>query len=189
MFGDKIRVERVDKPKNMTATAASHVSKFYADKAKETGANALLDSVLNFSDLVTICLSAMITHMESYGLQHVFDLTKYFQSFSALSHMLLNGNTLMSLEVYQNQTDYTGKGSLFWVLDRTKTRFGGRLLRKWVGRPLLDKSHLEERVAAVEEMKAGQNLKLTRLKELFSKTLYDLEKGLIRIYYGKVSGL
>lgn len=168
------------------ATAAGHVSKFYADKAKETGISELLDSVLNFPDLITQCLSAMITHMETYGLENVFDLTKYFQSFSTTSHMLLNGNTLSSLEIYQNQSDYTDKGSLFWVLDRTKTKFGRRMLRKWVGRPLVDKQQLEERIAAVEEMMAGENLKLSRLRELLARTSCDLEKGLIRIYYGKV---
>ena len=182
-------MERVGRPKSMTATASSHVSKFYADKATTPSANALLDHVLNFPDLVTICLSAMISHMESYGLEHVFDLTKYFQSFSARSHMLLNGNTLSSLEVYHNQTDYTEKGSLFWALDRTRTRFGRRLLRKWVGRPLVDKGQLEERIGAVEEMRGGENVRLGKLKELFQKAGYDLEKGLIRIYYGKVRSL
>ncbi|KAI5804205.1 muts domain V-domain-containing protein [Peziza echinospora] len=194
VFGDKIRVERVEKSKTMTATAASHVSKFYGDKAKDKNKSTkpgdnhstdLLDSVINFPDLVTICLSAMITHMESYGLEHVFDLTKYFQSFSTRSHMLLNGNTLSSLEVYHNQTDYTEKGSLFWALDRTKTKFGRRLLRKWVGRPLLDKKELEERVEAVEEIKEGQNNQMMKLRDLFARTSFDLEKGLIRIYYGK----
>lgn len=170
----------------MTQTAASHISKFYADKFREGGGSNLLDTVLKFPDLVTICLSAMITHMESYGLEHVFDLTKYFQSFSGRTHMLLNGNTLSSLEIYLNQTDYTEKGSLFWALDRTKTKFGRRLLRKWVGQPLLDRAKLQERIEAVEEIKEGSNLTLHKLKELFSKTTSDLEKGLIRIYYGKV---
>lgn len=53
--------------------------------------------------------------------------------------MLLAANTLSNLEVYRNETDYTARGSLMWVLDRTKTRFGARLLRSWVGRPLVDK--------------------------------------------------
>jgi len=134
---------------------------------------------------VTICLSAMINHLSDYGLEHVFDLTKYFQSFSGRSHMLLNGNTLSSLEIYRNQTDYTTKGSLFWTLDQTKTKFGRRLLRNWVGRPLLDRSQLEERVEAVEEVVREENAKLERLRELLGKISYDLEKGLIRIYYGK----
>jgi len=192
VFGDKVRVERVERTKGAHTEAATHVSKFYANKVQSTGSsevegkNRLLDTVLDLSQLVTICLSAMIKHLTDYGLEHVFDLTKYFQSFSGRSHMLLNGNTLSSLEIYRNQTDYTTKGSLFWTLDRTKTKFGRRLLRNWVGRPLLDRYQLEERLKAVEEMAKGDNPKLDSLKELLGKVSYDLEKGLIRIYYGKV---
>lgn len=195
VFGDSIRVERVERKKGGEATtvAVKHVATFYADKLKSSSspnageANKLLDAVLNFSDLVQICLSAMITHLTNYGLEHVFDLTKYFTPFSARSHMLLNGNTLSSLEIYRNQTDYTTKGSLFWTLDRTKTKMGRRLLRNWVGRPLLHKGKLEERIQAVEEIKSGKNGKLDRIRELLGRVGYDLEKGLIRIYYGKVA--
>lgn len=144
--------------------------------------------VMELPSLVTLCLSALIKHLSDYRLEHVLDLTKYFQSFSTRSHMLLNGNTLSSLEIYRNQTDYTTKGSLFWTLDRTKTKFGRRLLRKWVGRPLLDKKQLEERIDAVGEMRESRDPKLEKLKELLGKISYDLEKGLIRIYYGKVGG-
>lgn len=193
VFGDRIRVERVNRPKTMVAQSYSHVSNFYAGKMKASGqdvdekASTLLDKVLKLPENVMICLSAMITHMSEYGLEHVFDLTKYFQSFSARSHMLLNGTTLTSLEIYQNQTDHSEKGSLFWTLDRTQTRFGQRLLRKWVGRPLLDKGKLEERVAAVEELKDGERtISVDRIKDLLSKIKTDLEKSLIRIYYGKV---
>lgn len=161
VFGDRIRLERVAKGKTMAAEAHSHVTQFYASKLKANSDNgnereqSLLDKVLQLSEPVTVCLSAMITHMTEYGLQHVFDLTKYFQSFSTRSHMLLNGNTLTSLEIYHNSTDQTEKGSLFWTLDKTQTRFGQRLLRKWVGAPLLNKELLEERVSAVEELKDG----------------------------------
>ena len=194
VFGDKARVERLEKPKTMAAQAYSHVTNFYASKMKASNciedeeSSALLDKVLKLVENVTICLSAMITHMSDYGLEHVFDLTKYFQSFSARSHMLLNGTTLTSLEIYQNQTDHSQKGSLFWTLDRTHTQFGRRLLRKWVGRPLLDKAKLEERIAAVEELKDGERTNyVDRVKQLLSKIKSDLEKSLIRIYYGKVS--
>ena len=193
VFGDKIRVERVDRPKTIAAQSYSHVSSFYAGKMRATThvederASILLEKVLKLPENVTICLSAMIKHMEEYGLEHVFDLTKYFQSFSARSHMLLNGTTLTSLEVYQNQTDHTARGSLFWALDRTRTRFGQRLLRTWVGRPLLDKIRLEKRIAAVEELKDGErSVIVDKLKSLLSKIKIDLEKTLIRIYYGKV---
>ena len=192
VFGDKVRVERVDKSKTAAAQAYSHVSNFYAGKMKaenanqDENANKLLENVLKLAECETICLSAMITHLAEYGLEHVFDLTKYFQSFSARSHMLLNGTSLTSLEIYQNQTDHTAKGSLFWTLDRTRTRFGQRLLRKWVGRPLLMTSALDERVAAVEELKDGQpSVKVDKLAHLLSQIRIDLEKSLIRIYYGK----
>ncbi|KAF3916547.1 hypothetical protein ABW20_dc0102216 [Dactylellina cionopaga] len=163
---------------------------FYAEKLKSeegTLPQDLLDIVTQLPDLVTICLSAMITHLTAYGLEHVFDLTKYFKSFSARSHMLLNGNTLSSLEIYRNQTDFSEKGSLFWTLDHTSTRFGRRLLRKWVGRPLLDRGHLEERINAVEEMLTSTSERTQLLKSLLTGVRYDLEKGLIRIYYGKAT--
>lgn len=128
VFGDRIRVERVEKSKTMASESHSHVTQFYADKLKshENTNNereqALLEKVLKLPEEVTVCLSAMISHMTEYGLEHVFDLTKYFQSFSTRSHMLLNGNTLTSLEIYQNQTDHSSRGSLFWTLDKTQTR-------------------------------------------------------------------
>jgi DNA mismatch repair protein MSH3 len=192
VFGDKARVERVEKPKTMASQAYSHISNFYADKMKSTEnidsekQGPILDKVHQLSEHVTICLSAMITYLTQYGLEHVFDLTKYFQPFSAWSYMLLNGNTLSSLEIYQNQTDHSEKGSLFWTMDRTKTRFGRRLLRKWVGRPLIDKEKLEERIAAVEELKEGENtIRVDKIKFLLTKIKTDLEKVLIRIYYKK----
>jgi DNA mismatch repair protein MSH3 len=192
VFGDKVRVERVAKPKTMAAQAHSRISTFYADKMQagdlrdHAKASKLLDKILGLPENVIVCLSAMIDHLRDYGLEHVFDLTKYFQSFSARSHMLLNGNTLTSLEIYQNQTDHTAKGSLFWTLDRTMTRFGGRLLRKWIGRPLLDKGRLEERLSAIEELLDSSKVaNVEKLRRLLSKVRTDLEKSLIRIYYGK----
>ncbi|KAF4765676.1 hypothetical protein N7455_004560 [Penicillium solitum] len=192
VFGDAVRLERAQKKKTSAAEAHSHVSGFYAGKMRatsteeDTQAAKLLQNVLGLPEQVTICLSAMIEHMTEYGLEHVFDLTKYFQPFSARSHMLLNGNTLVSLEIYQNQTDHSTKGSLFWTLDRTHTRFGQRMLRQWVGRPLLDKVRLEERTNAVEELiDPARAVPVERVRGLLHKVKSDLEKSLIRIYYGK----
>ncbi|KAF1953860.1 hypothetical protein CC80DRAFT_476699 [Byssothecium circinans] len=190
VFGDKSRVERAEKPKTMAAQAYSHISNFYADKMKSSqeggSQSAILDKVHQLSEHVTICLSAMITHLTEYGLEHVFDLTKYFHPFSARSYMLLNGNTLSSLEIYQTSIG-TFKGSLFWTMDRTQTRFGQRLLRKWVGRPLIDKAALEERIAAVEELTQQATRPVDKLKVVLGKIRTDLEKVLLRIYYKKCS--
>ncbi|EFR02352.1 DNA mismatch repair protein Msh3 [Nannizzia gypsea CBS 118893] len=191
-FGDSVRIERREKTKTAAAEAHSHISSFYAGKMAATGApedtksSTLLDQVLQLPDDVSVCLSAMIKHLTEYGLEHVFDLTKYFQSFSARSHMMLNGNTLTNLEIYQNQSDYSSKGSLFWSMNRTRTKFGQRLLRRWVGRPLLDKAKLEERTEAVTELLDSDKSTLTyNLGSTLTQVKIDLEKALIRVYYGK----
>ncbi|KAK3329757.1 muts domain V-domain-containing protein [Apodospora peruviana] len=188
VFGDRSRVERIPKSKTMAAEAYSHVTQFYAGKMKENDERSatLLDKVLHLPEAVTICLSAMITHLTEYGLEHIFDLTKYFQSFSTRQHMLINGTTLESLEVYRNATDHTEKGSLLWALDKTKTRFGQRQLRKWIGRPLLDQQRLEERVSAVEELLDNQStVKVDKVAGMLHSIRADLERSLIRIFYGK----
>ncbi|KAF2456621.1 DNA mismatch repair protein MSH3 [Lineolata rhizophorae] len=193
VFGDAARVERVTKGKTTGSESYSHISNFYAEKVKASpGAcqeglpSQILDKVHQLSELVTVCLSAMITHMTDYGLEHVFDLTQNFQPFSARSHMLLNGNTLTSLEIYQNQTDHSEKGSLFWALNRTRTRFGVRLLRKWVGRPLLNRPLLEQRIVAVDEIKDGERTRpVDKAKWVLGVVKSDLEKVLTRIYYRK----
>ena len=80
VFGDRSRVERVEKPKTMAAQAYGHISNFYADKMKssqEVGSSsqgAILDKVHQLSEHVTICLSAMITYLSEYGLEHVFEI-------------------------------------------------------------------------------------------------------------------
>ena len=191
VLGDRARIERVNKHKTTAAEAHSHVSNFYADRLKSTPdddgkSGKILDKILGLPENVVVCLSAMITHMTEYGLEHVFDLTKYFQPFSGRSRMLLNGNTLSSLEVYQNQTDHTTTGSLLWSLDRTQTKFGSRLLRKWVGRPLLERNLIEARLTAIDELLDGDKTgQVQKLRQVLGKLRTDLEKSLIRIYYGK----
>lgn len=189
VFGDRSRMERVSKGATAAAEAYSHVTQFYAEKVKESKteeSSRLLEKVLRLPEPVTICLSTMIKHLTEYGLEHVLDLTKYFENFTTRSHMLLNGTTLESLEVYRNSTNHSEKGSLFWAIDKTQTRFGQRLLRKWIGRPLLDREQLEQRVSAVQELHDKQSSSaVDNLERLLSTTKADLERSLIRIYYGK----
>ena len=191
VFGDKARVERVDRAKTAAANAYNYIDSFYSGKLRSEESSGSdtgkwLDKVHKLSENVAICLSAMIKHLTEYGLQHVFDLTKNFQGFSARSYMMLNGNTLSSLEIFRNQTTKDETGSLLWVLDQTQTRFGQRLLRKWVGRPLLDKAQLQQRIDAVEELKTcAGSISGEKLRNVLSKTRFDLERSLIRIYYGK----
>lgn len=184
----KARVETVDDI--LPAEALSQVSNFYADKIKQSknqdDHSQILDQIHGLSELVNVCLATLIKHLSEFGLEHVFDLTSNFVSFSMRTHMVLNSNTLTSLEIYQSSDDDPDKYSLFWIMDRTKTRFGKRLLRSWVGRPLLDKTKLEQRLEAVEEVKNNPGL-ASALQHLLSLAKGDLEKALVRIYYKRSS--
>ncbi|KAF9950908.1 Mismatch repair protein msh3 [Mortierella alpina] len=155
---------------------------------KHSQMEALLKTVLGLSRNLIVALSAIITHLTDFGLAPVFRLSKYFECFTSRSHMLLNGNTISNLEIFRNQTDWTAQGSLFAILDHTATGFGRRLLKKWVGKPLVDRKALQERVDAVEEILAlaGKNVYLEKTRGLL-KGLMDLEKGVCRIHYGKSS--
>ncbi|KAG0369047.1 muts domain V-domain-containing protein [Gamsiella multidivaricata] len=156
--------------------------------SKQSQMEALLKTVLGLSRQLIVALSAMITHLTEFGLASVFRLSKYFECFTSRSHMLLNGNTISNLEIYRNQTDWSTQGSLFAILDHTLTGFGRRLLKKWVGKPLVDRKALQERVDAVEEILtlADKNTYLESARGVL-KGLMDLEKGVCRIHYGKSS--
>jgi DNA mismatch repair protein MSH3 len=203
---EDVRIERTDGFIKY-ARAFSLVSEFYTDslkeeqlehktgregssaddRAKKSQKEALLKTVLGLSKELIIALSAILTHLTAFGLASIFRLSKYFECFTSRSHMLLNGNTISNLELYRNQTDGTSKGSLFAILDHTTTGFGRRLLKKWVGKPLVDKEALQERVDAVEEILAltGKNVYLDNARNVL-KGLMDMEKGVCRIHYGKV---
>ncbi|MCG4627873.1 hypothetical protein L0N15_17525, partial [Anaerostipes hadrus] len=67
--------------------------------------------------------------------------------FASKIHMLLDPNSLQSLDIF---THDGGKGSLFWLLDHTRTSFGFRMLREWILKPLIDVHQIEERLDAIE---------------------------------------
>ncbi|KAF9919211.1 Mismatch repair protein msh3, partial [Linnemannia zychae] len=203
---DDVRIERTDGFVKYDR-AFSLVSDFYSDnlkeeqlkqrlqenvgeagQAKRSQKEALLKTVLSLSKELIVALSAILTHLTAFGLASIFRLSKYFECFTSRSHMLLNGNTISNLELYRNLTDGTSKGSLFAILDHTETGFGRRLLKKWVGKPLVDKRALQERVDAVEEILSlnGKNIYLDNTRAVL-KGLMDMEKGICRIHYGKSS--
>ncbi|KAK9240675.1 muts domain V-domain-containing protein [Lipomyces kononenkoae] len=186
---DIIRTERIDKP--TIQDARDNLSQYYGNKMQSSRTEEadkkiadILEYTQSLPSSVIVCLSAMIEFLKEYKLEGIFEIPRCFEDFKSRSHMILNGNTLSSLEIYQNQTDFTEKGSLFWALDQTRTRFGQRLFRKWVGNPLTDREELELRVAAVEEIKESRSERWSTLVSLLAK-LPDLENGLIRIHYGR----
>ena len=67
--------------------------------------------------------------------------------------MSLDVNARRNLEITEKMRDRSKKGTLLWVLDKTSTSMGGRLLRRWLNDPLLDVKEIQERLDAVKELK------------------------------------
>ncbi|PCH38453.1 hypothetical protein WOLCODRAFT_65402 [Wolfiporia cocos MD-104 SS10] len=185
----KIRIERVKAELTYTE-AFSYLTDFYTDKSRSAVASdsfnsgKLVAAVADFPQLVTVALATAVQYLTAFDLEDALRETCFFARFAERTHMLLNSNTLTNLEIYRNETDFTAKGSLLWILNQTTTKFGARLLRSWVGRPLTDTKILRERIDAVEEILQDESPKLTRLRDLLRR-LPDLARGLCRIQYGK----
>ncbi len=100
-------------------------------------------------------------------------------AYSTASFMVLDAATRRNLELTQSTRSGSLKGSLLGVLDLTRTAMGGRLLRRWIGQPLVDLPGLLERQAAVAALYAGTQMRLSLLP-LLAK-VGDLERMLSRI--------
>ncbi|KAF8121921.1 muts domain V-domain-containing protein [Boletus edulis] len=187
--GQKIRIERYKNAMGFSA-AFDFVTKFYSDKTEANSQDFSMDGILgiiaSLPQQVVVALAHTINYLSSFHIADAFLGARFFTKFANRTHMLLNATTLENLEVYQNQTDYTAKGSLIWVLDRTNTKFGARLLKSWIGQPLTDKRMLQDRIDAIEEIITSSSEKLVSLRQVLKK-LPDLAKGLCRIQYGKCS--
>ena len=107
---------------------------------------------------------------------------KELQVYTEGQYMELDINTRRNLELTETMRTKEKKGSLLWVLDRTKTSPGARLLRQWVEHPLLSPAHITRRQGAVEEF-FSNFMKREEAGELLSHVL-DLERLLTKIVYG-----
>ena len=97
-------------------------------------------------------------------------------------YMLLDSATRRNLELCETLREKQKRGSLLWVLDKTKTAMGARMLRKYVEQPLIDKKEIVLRLDAVEELKE-QAISREEIREYLSP-VYDLERLLTKITYG-----
>ena len=96
--------------------------------------------------------------------------------------MALDINSRKNLEINKRTRDGSKKGSLLWVLDKTVTAMGGRLLSSWINSPLIGKNQIENRLEAVEEFKKDIILK-GKLRELL-KRVYDIERISAKVAFG-----
>ena len=99
--------------------------------------------------------------------------------FELSGHMILDSATLRNLELLETLREKEKKGSLLYVLDKTKTAMGGRLLRSMISEPLLIKEDILKRQDAVEEL-CGRFIDREEIIE-YLRPVYDLDRLLSRI--------
>ncbi len=101
------------------------------------------------------------------------------ETYSTSGFMTLDPYTRRNLELFETGRSGSTKGSLLWVLDRTRTPMGGRLLRRWIGQPLLDIGTLKQRQEVIREC-IDNTLLQARLAEALKKA-GDVERLINRV--------
>ena len=115
-------------------------------------------------------------------LEHINKINIY----NVEKNMSLDLNTRRNLELTEKMRDKSKKGTLLWVLDKTATSMGGRMLRRWINDPLIDVSEINSRLDAVKELVGSQMLKGEVVDSL--KKVYDIERLIGKISYGNANG-
>ena len=111
------------------------------------------------------------------NLEHFTHITPYLTS----KYMLLDSSTRRNLELTETLREKQKRGSLLWVLDKTKTAMGGRTLRSYIEQPLIDKSEMEKRLDAIEELNKD-SLARDEIRE-YLNPIYDMERLLSKVNY------
>ncbi|MDT3417979.1 DNA mismatch repair protein MutS [Brevibacillus aydinogluensis] len=154
------------------AVNAFAVDQQYQDQARE------LDLAMR---LAVNALLHYIGSTQKRSLSHMRLIKRY----DAKQYLQMDNFSRRNLELTETIRDKSKKGSLLWLLDRTETAMGGRLLRRWIERPLLNKSELEARLDAVEHLK-GDMLLRSDVRACLDR-VYDLERLAGRVSYGNAN--
>ena len=110
-------------------------------------------------------------------LEHFTHINPYLTN----KYMLLDSSTRRNLELAETLREKQKRGSLLWVLDKTRTAMGGRLLRSMIEQPLIDKEEIERRLDAIEELN-GDSVSRDEIRE-YLNPVYDLERLLSKVTY------
>lgn len=131
-------------------------------------------------DCGMIAAGALLKYLEETqknSLSHLSRLTTYTTG----NYMVLDSSTRRNLELVETLREKLKRGSLLWVLDKTKTAMGARTLRKYVEQPLIDKASIKKRQDAIEELKNNAICR-EEIREYLGP-VYDLERLVGKITY------
>ena len=126
-------------------------------------------------------LLAYIEQTQMTTLDHLNKITIYQIS----KYMSLDINARINLEITEKMRDKSKKGTLLWVLDKTSTSMGGRMLRRWLNDPLIDTLEINNRLNAVKILKNDMILRGDITENL--KKVYDIERLAGKMAYGNAN--
>ena len=127
-------------------------------------------------------LLSYIVETQKFDIGHINRLDVFYGG----RYMELDWTTRRNLELTESLRSGEKKGSLLWVLDKTRTPMGGRLLRSWVERPLLSAVAIKRRLSAVNEL-FSDNVKRGELM-LTLREITDMQRLVGRAVYGTAGG-
>ena len=133
-------------------------------------------AVKSINALLEYLNETQMTSLEHINTITIYNLSKY---------MALDINARRNLEITEKMRDKSKKGTLLWVLDKTATSMGGRLLRRWLNDPLLEVKDIQERLDAVKELKDNMMLRGEITDTL--KKVYDIERLAGKMTYGNAN--
>ena len=136
-------------------------------------------------ELENIAINALLKylkHTQKMQLDHI----NHIKFYNLQKYMSLDITARRNLELLERQHDKGKKGTLLWVLDKTSTSMGGRLIRKWIGEPLLDVVEINKRLEVVQELKDNTILREELAQAL--RKVYDIERLVGKISYGNSNG-
>jgi DNA mismatch repair protein MutS len=107
------------------------------------------------------------------------------ESYALRDYMVLNTGTKRNLELLQSIREDKKRGSLLWILDKTMTAMGGRKLKQWLEKPLINRREIKKRLDSVEALVNGF-FERQALRDAFSH-IYDLERLVGRVSFGNVN--
>lgn len=127
-----------------------------------------------------IAAGALLQYLIETQKTSISNLTK-LTPYTSGKYMVLDSSTRRNLELCETLREKQKRGSLLWVLDKTKTAMGARLLRSFIEQPLIDIDEIERRQEAVAELKANA-IAREEIRE-YLNPVYDLERLISKISY------
>ena len=145
--------------------------------------NEEAENVADKTSLIS-AIGALINYLKATqksGLERI----SHIELFNENQYMRLDFNTQRNLELTQTMLTKEKRGSLLWVIDKTKTAMGKRLIRSWLEHPLMNITSINNRQSAVEELVNDNVLRLEITEEITG--IFDIERLMTKIVYGSAN--